>query len=279
MVRHSASCYIRTNKSVHTLGGDFLEKVLYKREQGVSFITFNRPSHYNALDVESLEKLLHIIKEVEKNEDKIVVVSGEGKVFSAGGDVTMMGNCHDKKLFNKLMDMINEITLKLYMLPKIVIASVQGSAVGLGLSIALNSDFIVAHKEAKLGMLFAGIGLIPDGGGHFFLQERLGTHHAKQFIWGLEQIHGEQASKLGLVDIVSEGDVNEDTMQLIKKLQFSPLKAILKSKMIYHEQQRDDLIDYLYSEKSAQLEMSQTKDHAEGVKAFLEKRKPQFEGK
>src|SRR5690625_3069188 len=255
-----------------------MEKVVYKREQGISFIMLNRPNQYNALDVETLENLLHIVKKIEINEDQIVILSGNGKAFCAGGDISMMANDLDKNGLSNLMDMIKKLTLKMYMLPKIVICSVQGSAAGLGFSLALNSDYIVAHNEAKFGMLFAGVGLVPDGGGHFYLKERLGTHRAKQFIWGLKQVYGEQAIELGFVDILTKGDVQETSFQLAKKLQASSLKAILKSKLIYHEQRKNELIDYLHAEKSAQLEMSQTKDHKEGVKAFLEKRKPQFRG-
>src|SRR5690625_3652379 len=190
----------------------------------------------------------------------------------------MMGNCHDKKLFNKLLDMINEITLKLYMLPKIVIASVQGSAVGLGLSIALNSDFIVAHKEVKLGVLFAGIGLIPDGGGHFFLQERLGTHQAKQFIWSLEKLKAKQAKKIGLVDVVTEAKAEEAVQEVVQKVMMAPFQALIRSKMLLHETKQVELAAFLEAEKAGQIDMSQTNDHQEGITAFLEKRFPVFTG-
>src|SRR5690625_5435366 len=88
----------------------------------------------------------------------------------------MMGQKGQEEFYAELMDLISETTLRLYGLDKIVITAVQGSAAGLGLSFALNSDFIVADKEAKFGMLFAGIGLVPDGGGHFFLRERSEEH-------------------------------------------------------------------------------------------------------
>src|SRR5690625_813375 len=252
-----------------------MEKVLLKREKGISYITLNRPNQYNALDVEMLEKLLNILKEVEKNNDRIVILSGQGAAFCAGGDVSMMGKNMELNQMKKLMNKVKEITLKLYLLPKIVITIIHGSVAGLGLSIALNSDFIVAHHKAKFGMLFAGIGLIPDGGGHFFLRERLGTHQAKQFIWGLQQIQSEQAKRLGMVDVVTE-DVQKASIHLVNQLQTSPLQAIIKTKIIYHEQRKNELIDYLYAESLAQIKMSQTKDHKEGVQAFLEKRKPLF---
>src|SRR5699024_12341579 len=92
------------------------------------------------------------------------------------------------------------IALKLYMMPKMVMSAVHGSAAGLGLSLALTADYVVAQQEAKLGMLFIGIGLVPDGGGHFWLRERVGTQRAKQLIWGRGQVQGSAAQAMGLVD-------------------------------------------------------------------------------
>lgn len=256
-----------------------VEKVKLTRKNGVSTILFNRPESYNALDLSMLESLLKIIEEIEENNDRLVILTGEGKAFCAGGDVSMMAVMKDSELLDELMDTIGKITLKLYLLPKIVISAVNGSAAGLGMSIALNSDYIVAQKDALFGMLFAGIGLIPDGGGHFFLKERLGTQEAKQFIWGLEQVSGKKAQSLGFVDILTDNNAQEASLKLAEKLQTSPLEAMIKSKMILHHQQKEELKKILQAEKEGQIAVAQTKDHREGVRAFLEKRKPYFQGK
>lgn len=152
-------------------------KVKFQSEHGISTITLNRPEHYNALDFETLEQLHETLMKVKNNDDPVVIVTGEGKSFCAGGDIAMMKEIDELK-FDQFMATIEKVTTTLYLLPKIVIVAVNGSAVGLGMSLALNSDYIVAHQEAKFGMLFAGIGLFPDGGGHFFLKERIGTHRA-----------------------------------------------------------------------------------------------------
>lgn len=256
-----------------------MEKVTFTSENNISTITFNRPESYNALDVETLEKLLELIKKAEHNEDRILMLTGAGKAFCAGGDINMMTEATSSEQFADLMDIISDITTTLYMLPKIVISAVNGSAAGLGLSIALASDYIVANEEAKFGMLFAGIGLIPDGGGHFFLQERLGVHQAKHFIWNLEQIKAKQAQKYGLVDLVTDGKAEVAAQEVAQKVLMSPFKAIIRSKLILHESKQEALVSYLAAEKAGQIEVSQTEDHKEGITAFLEKRFPLFKGK
>lgn len=256
-----------------------MKKVQLIRESGVSIIQLNRPETYNALDIEALEQLEAIIKEVKNNEDKIVIITGEGKAFCAGGDVSMMATLKDVDLFDDLMNAITNIVTTLYFMPKIVISAVNGSAAGLGMSLALNADYVVANKDAKFGMLFGGIGLIPDGGAHFFLQQRVGTEKAKQFIWSLEQMNAEEAKQAGYVDVLSEEDAFVAAKILASKLSQGPIQAFLKTKEILHTQNKQQLEEILLLEKEGQLKASQSKDHREGVRAFLEKRKPQFQGK
>jgi len=255
-----------------------MEKVKLTRENGISIISLNRPENFNALDVEALHQLLEKLKAVKTNEDKVVILTGEGKAFCAGGDITMMEGMNEPSAFEDLMNTVSEIAMELYLMPKIVITAVNGSAAGLGLSIGLNADYIVANDQARFGMLFAGIGLVPDGGGHFFLEKRLGIHQAKQFIWGLEQVAGDKAKQYGFVDVMTEGDALEAAKQVGAKLLASPILALIETKLIYHEKTADQLRDILETEKASQLKMRGTKDHAEGVSAFLGKRKPNFKG-
>lgn len=256
-----------------------MENVIFMSNEGVSTISLNRPKSYNALDAQTLLELLETVKKVRDNDDKIVILTGEGPAFCAGGDINMMNDVLAADNFEKSMDLITELTLELYLLPKLLITAVNGSVAGLGLSLALNSDYIIAEEEAEFGILFAGIGLIPDGGAHFHLEERLGAHKAKQFIWGMEKVKGEKVKKMGLADIITNKRAVIEANDLTKTLKYAPLLAMIETKLLLNNMKKDKLISYLEAEKQSQLKMSQTKDHKEGVRAFLSKEMPHFQSK
>ncbi|MGN1344511.1 MAG: enoyl-CoA hydratase-related protein, partial [Traorella sp.] len=125
-----------------------------------------------------------------------------------------------------------------------------------------------------------GIGLVPDGAGHFFMKERLGVPKAQQMIWAGEVLNGLTARKIGLVDeVVANGSAVEQAGQLAQKLLHAPLLSMIETKKILHTQKLAELNNILEMESEAQTKMRSTSDHLEGIKAFVEKRKPNFEGK
>src|SRR5690625_435551 len=253
--------------------------VKFESANNVSYIYLNRPERYNALNKQMLDELLEVIKRVEENKDKIAVLTGEVKAFSAGGDMEMLKDFAEREVYDQVIATIEQIVTKIYMMPKLVVSAINGAVAGLGLSIALSADYVLTDAEAKIGVLFLGVGLAPDGGGHFWLKERLGIQAAKQFMWSMERVTGEQAYEMGLVDILVETDVLEEAAKLGYKLNHSPLEAMLATKLAYHEAKLPRLKYYLNKERENQWKLRQTKDHAEGVNAFLEKRKPNFIGK
>ncbi|KGX86154.1 enoyl-CoA hydratase [Pontibacillus marinus] len=250
-----------------------------KSENGITHLKFTRPDKLNALNVESLQELKDHLKTIEQNDDAIVVLSGEGKGFCAGGDVSMMESLHGESSFHEVMSVIEEIIETIYLMPKLIISAVHGSAVGLGLSIALSSDYVLAHNQSKLSMNFIGIGLLPDGGGHFWLQERLGVHKAKQFAWHGKSLVALEAYEEGLVDEVTEDEAETAALSLAQAWQKRPLQAMIATKQVYHRNRIKELQSYMEQERNLQYKLRGTQDHKEGVQAFMQKREPHFVGK
>lgn len=255
-----------------------MKYIQYEREHNISYIYLNRPEQYNALNESMLKQLLQVIEKVEENNDRVVIISGKGKAFSAGGDMAMLKEFTERDVYDRVMETIESIVKKLYMMPKVVISAINGTAVGLGLSLALAADHVVSYKHATFGVLFLGVGLAPDGGGHFWLSERLGVQKAKQFTWSMDQVDGDEAYQMGLIDVVTEKDIVEVATSMGQHIHHSPIQALLTTKEILHKKRLPQLEAYLAEEREAQWALRQTKDHREGVEAFLEKRQPKFIG-
>ncbi|OES43972.1 enoyl-CoA hydratase [Domibacillus iocasae] len=255
-----------------------MKYVLCSIEGETAYIRLNRTAAMNALSTDMMKELCCCLKEVSRNDDvDIVVLSGEGAVFSAGGDIKEMLSAMDEEQFPSVMDTIADIALCFYSMPKLTIAAIHGAAAGLGLSIALGADFVLCETDSKLAMNFIGIGLIPDGGGHFMLERRLGAVKAKKVIWDGKIMSGAEAAEMGLVDrSVASGTVQQEVAYLMKELHQKPIQAMIKTKKIMADMNRPQLLKTLELEKQGQLKMRETKDHQEGIRAFLEKRKPVF---
>ncbi|WP_223593144.1 enoyl-CoA hydratase [Neobacillus bataviensis] len=256
------------------------DKVNVKIEGRVATVEMNRPDSMNAMDTDVIKGLVCKLKEISESDDiDIVVLTGKGRAFSAGGDIkTMLSNMNESD-FLHVMDCISELIITLYSIPKLTISAVSGAAAGLGFSLALATDYIIADKASKLAMNFIGIGLIPDGGAHFFLEKRLGETKAKQVIWDGKMMSAEEAYKLGLVQEVAEEDLQETLHTRITDWLGRPVQAMIKTKKILAEKNRPQLLKILELEKYGQQKMRETLDHKEGIKAFIEKRKPNFIGK
>ena len=254
--------------------------VIVTKESRVATVELNRPKTLNAFNKELLRSLTKTLKQVSIDDSiDIVVLKGAGQAFSSGGDIKVMLEENDGQEFYELMDEINDLALTLYCLPKLTIAAIQGAVAGLGLSVALATDYIIADQDAKIAMNFVGIGLIPDCGGHFFLSQRIGLAKAKDVIWEGKVMTAEEAKQIQLINEVAEYSLEDAVNVKLSIWLHSPTKALICTKKILTEGNRSSLLKILELEKQGQLEMRKTKDHREGIQAFVEKRKPSFIGK
>ena len=254
------------------------ETIEMEIQQETAYVKLNRPKSLNAINSTMITELLDALKAISIDPSvKIVVLQGNGSAFSSGGDIKEMLQMHGEDLFKSFMEQINELVTALYSMPKITIAAISGAAAGLGLSIALATDHILAEKNSKIAMNFIGIGLVPDGGGHFLLERRIGQEKAKKLIWEGKVLSGEEAKGLEIIDVVTD-ELHGELEALLQVWRAKPLLAMIKTKKIYTELNRPKFLKSLELEKAAQWKMRQTKDHSEGIRAFVEKRKPEFHG-
>lgn len=249
-----------------------------EKQNRIVTVQLNRPEALNSMNGVMIQELTHCFTELkEDTESQIVILKGSGRAFSAGGDIKAMLANDGSFEMKTIMSQLEQLAHAYYMLPQLTIASVHGAAAGLGFSLVLASDFIISEKTAKLAMNFIGIALIPDGGGHFFLKERVGIPRAKQMMWQGKMMTGEEAFSEGLVDYLAEqGELEATTDVFTQKLLQSPVKAMITSKLILHQTKEQELKHILAQEAVQQTLMRSSSDHLEGIEAFVAKRKPTF---
>ncbi len=252
-----------------------------KKENRLARLTLNRPASMNAMDSVMMKELADVFEALKSDVAvQVVLIQGAGRAFSAGGDIKEMIDPESPMDISKVMVDLSRLAKALYSLPQITIAVVHGAAAGLGFSVALGCDYIISEENSKLAMNFIGIGLVPDGAGHFFLKERIGVPEAKKLIWSGKMMNGQEALEKGLVDeMVAEGKSAEHAEIFAHKLLASPISAMIATKKILHEKKTQELVSILEMESEAQMAMRKTADHEEGIRAFVEKRKPTFTGK
>ncbi len=256
------------------------QTIQLEKEGRYAQLTLNRPASMNAMDDVMMEELAEVFERLEEDHDiQVLLIHGAGKSFSAGGDIKKMVDPTVNFDMQEAMTHVSNLGRALYRLPQITIATVHGAAAGLGFSLALGCDFIIAEEESKMAMNFIGIGLVPDGGGHFFLKERIGVVNAKKMIWQGEVMTAKKAQSFGLVDeLVPTGNGLTAAKAYAEQLLASPIQAMIATKKILHASKLKELDEVLALETELQPKMRETKDHREGIQAFVEKRKPKFIG-
>lgn len=257
------------------------DSILVKKEGRVTTITLNRPQSLNFLDPIMAEELEHALGNAEKDEGvAAVVITGAGRAFSAGGDVKFMKEEHSAYEFYQRMEYITRFIWTMINLPKPILASVNGPAVGGGCSIALAADMILASEAATFAEAFVRIGLIPDCGGIFLLSRRIGLARAKDLVLTGRTIDGREAERMGMINrIVPAEALQEETRKMALDLAGGPTMAMGIAKRLLNQSYESDFDTLLRLENSHQALLRLTEDHREGIKAFFEKRKPEFKGR
>lgn len=254
------------------------ETIIVEKKDNIATVTLNLPKKLNALDLVMREELKDAFREFATAADvKVVVVTGSGRAFCAGGDITTMKGLTSPAGRDRLKN-VHMLVRAMVTLEKPIIAAVNGPAIGAGFSIALACDMVLAAEKAKFAASFVKIGLIPDMGGFYLLPGRVGVHRAKELMMTGRAFGAAEAEAMGFVNRVIPGDeLMQAAMEMAGNLAKGPSRsyAMIKSALNRWPTGLEELLEI---EANMQAVCFETRDFKEGMHAFLEKRPPKFTG-
>lgn len=254
------------------------ETIKFDIRNGVAWLTLNRPDKLNAFTEQMNKEIGQVLKDVAKSSEiRCLVITGEGRAFCSGEDLGGLGEetDHGEILRNRYNPMVKQLAA----IEKPVIAAINGVAAGAGVSLALACDFRLASEKASLVEAFIHIGLIPDSGNLYYLPRLIGQAKALELAILGEKISAGEAKSLGLITkVIALEQWEEEVSAFAEKLAKMPTKSIGLIKRYINESWNCNLEEMLEKEAQGQRTAGLTMDHQEGVAAFLEKRKPVFQG-
>jgi enoyl-CoA hydratase/carnithine racemase len=256
--------------------------VLLERDAGIATITLNRPDVLNAIDHDMWQGLLAAFRAVRDDpSDRCVVLRGSGRGFCAGADLTApVGAAGPGRTPVDDMRRIAEVCLAVHELPTPVVARVHGVAAGAGCNLALAADIVIAGTEARFSQIFAKRGLSIDFGGSWLLPRLVGMHRAKELALLADVIDAAEADRIGLVNRVVPADELDDAVgDIARRIADGPPIALAATKRLLNAGPNVSLAEALEAETFVQCHNFHTRDTAEAVRAFIEKRDPTFEGR
>jgi 2-(1,2-epoxy-1,2-dihydrophenyl)acetyl-CoA isomerase len=260
------------------------ETVNLARAGGAARIELNRPQKMNAWDATLSRDLLAALAHVADDDTlRAVLLTGAGRGFCSGADLSAGFDTNDDgqpDLQRSLHERYHPVITGIRELPKPVVAAVNGGAVGVGCSLALACDLVLAAESAYFLLAFVNIGLVPDGGSSAFIPARAGLTRALEMALLGERVHGPQALDWGLVNAVHPDDeLAAAANALVGRLAAGPTRSYAGAKRQLNAWAYGRLADQLELEAAVQQEQATTRDFVEGVTAFLQKRTPAFEGR
>jgi 2-(1,2-epoxy-1,2-dihydrophenyl)acetyl-CoA isomerase len=258
--------------------------ILEKHEDGVATLTLNRPEKLNALNTDLAVALNETLGRIGTDKNiHAVVLTGAGRAFCAGGDLAEIWQGRQENDVADLEPLLRagmQSVLKIRTMRQPVIAAVNGAAAGAGMNIALAADLRFASEAAVFGQNFAKVGLFPDYGGTFFLPQLIGPAKAAEMFYTGDMIDAKTALQMGLINrLVPADQLAGEAKAFAKNIAQGPRTASRALKQVLFGNQRAELTKALEYEVEEQMKCFASEDCAEGLRAFFEKRKPNFQGK
>ncbi len=254
--------------------------IIFEKQANIGVLKINRPKAMNALNTETLCELSQIIDEINLDQDvKVLILTGEGKAFVAGADIVEMKDKtpEEARVFAELgMNTFRKIEL----MEKPVIAAVNGFALGGGCELSMSCDIRIAGEKAKFGQPEVGLGITPGFAGTQRMSRLVGTGKAKELIFTAKMINAAEAEKIGLVNAaVGQDELMDKAMEMAKKIAANSPIAVKYAKSAINRGYETDIETGMYIEKDIFGLCFATEEQTEGMTAFVEKRKPDFDKK
>ena len=257
------------------------ETLIYSEAEAVATVSLNRPDSFNALNEKLCFELQDAFRSIADDASiRAVVLTGEGRAFSAGQDLRSIeaeGDDPAANVKHVLRSRYAPLILAMRALPKPIVGAINGVAAGAGMSLALATDIRVASDKTSFMQAFSRVGLVPDAGSNYFLVQLVGLPRALEMAWTARRVGIDEALELGLVNrVVPAEDLAGAAQELAASLARGPQKAIALTKAAMVKAISASLAEILELEAELQAECIVTDDFTEGVAAFLEKREPRF---
>ena len=260
------------------------ETIIFTTDGPIATIKLNRPDKLNAFGGPMREEILDVLAKIGADDAvRVVIVTGEGRGFSAGGDIDhlkRLRESNDEEGFRQVLANGQRITKTMRSLPKPVIAAVNGPCAGAGFSFALGCDIRIASDAATFGASFSRIGLHPDWGGSWFLPKLVGSANACELIFTGSMISAEEAQRIGLVNrVVPHAELMPTVLELATTVTKSAPRVVRLAKESIYRSLSSDMESAFTREGEVQMECFYSDDFLEGLTAFKEKRRPRFSGR
>ncbi|MGE5397390.1 MAG: enoyl-CoA hydratase/isomerase family protein [Chitinophagales bacterium] len=251
------------------------------QDNGVAIIEYNRPKQMNAVNEQMTVEFPAACKIAAEDDNvKVIIVTGAGKGFSSGGDISSLAGMKNPIHAKSTYDLSSDIVEAVYQLEKPVIAAVNGPVAGASLATMMACDLIIAADTARFGFTFMQVAFLPDSGTSYFLAQKVGYHKALEILWFGKILSAQEGLELGLVNkLVSAEECLPEAVKWAERLAQQPIMAVEWDKKLMRAALKNDFYQQVDMESMYQILTWSSPDFMEGVMSFVEKRKPVFNQK